>query len=421
MKKILLYMTSVVVLFVGFTSCGSDDNFTESIYDTTKTAVDPNATTADFDQWVYDNFTKPYNVEVQYKFNLPASDYDYQLAPASYEKSQLLAHFIRYLFYDVYSKFVGEQFMKQYGPRIFHFIGSSGYSPQTGTEVLGLASGGVKITLYNVNEMKEYAPGVIYTAEDVESMNEKCFHTMHHEFSHILHQTKTYPVSFGQVTSGTYDPIDWHERDSVSTHQMGYVTHYASSATYEDFVETLSCIITDTDYRWMMRIINACSPGFRSGDKEAVLELVSNLGIDPDQPGVHWNNFSLYDELEYNTESRTYEPNDNIYLDVHRRLGNSATHQYQIYDFESGRYVNQYDYKLKKTFTSFRDFLDWVKVTSDESITGINAMMKKISIATAWHNERWGLETFKLRQEVRERQNDINNYLKNEVTIYPLK
>ena len=57
MKKIL-YIMSVSALILGFTSC-SDDNFTESIYDTSVKAVDPDASTYDFDQWIYDNFTKP--------------------------------------------------------------------------------------------------------------------------------------------------------------------------------------------------------------------------------------------------------------------------------------------------------------------------------------------------------------------------
>ncbi|MBQ9678917.1 MAG: hypothetical protein IJV44_12350 [Prevotella sp.] len=413
MKKIL-YIMSAAALLLTFASCGNDDDFTESIFDTTTPVVDPNQSTYEFDQWLYDNFGKPYNVEIQYKFNLPASDYSFQLAPAEYKRSQLLAHFIKYLFYDVYTKYAGEDFMKQYGPRIFHFIGSSGYSPRTGTEVLGLASGGVKITLYNVNEMKPYTEDMTYNANDIETINERCFHTMHHEFSHIMHQTKTYPVTFGQVTSGTYDPIDWHERDSVSTHQMGYVTHYASSATYEDFVETLSCIITDNDYRWMMRIINACAPGFRQGDKEEVLEFIKKLGIDKDKPGTHWNNFTLYSETEYSSETGTYEPSDRIVLDVHRSTETVINKEYTAY-------VSRFKYTELKKFTSFDEFLNWVTVTSNESITGINAMLKKVSIATAWHKEKWGLDTFTIREEVRQRQNAINDYLKNEVTIYELK
>ncbi len=415
MKKIL-YIMSVSTLLLGFTSCGSDDDFTESIYNTSIAAVDKNASTADFDQWIYDNFTKPYNVEIQYKFNQTASDYSFQLAPASYDRSQLLANFIKYLFYDVYIKYSGEGFMKQYGPRIFHFIGSSGYSPNTGTEVLGLASGGVKITLYNLNEMKPYIKGsTTYSGSDIFLLNQKYFHTMHHEFSHILHQTKSYPVTFGQVTSGTYDPIDWHERDSVESHRLGYVTHYASSATYEDFVETLSCIITDDDYRWMMRFINACVEGWRSGDKEEMLDLINKLGINPSQTGTHWNDFKLYTEMEYNSETGKYDiDTKRIVLDVHKSTKKciNKAHTSEI---------PQYQYTLYKTFTSFTDFLNWVPTKTDDSVSGINAILKKISIATLWHKEKWGLDTFTLRKEVRDRQSKIDDYLKNNVTIYELK
>ena len=110
--------------------------------------------------------------------------------------------------------------MKSYGPKIFHFIGSSAYAPTTGTETLGYASAGVKITLINVNNMKLWTPETPYTPADFDQLNKDQFHTMHHEFSHILHQTKSYPVSFGQVTPGTYAPRDWQDRDSVESHSL---------------------------------------------------------------------------------------------------------------------------------------------------------------------------------------------------------
>ena len=397
-------------------SCGKDDDFDASIFDTDIPPVDQTQATAPFDQWLYDNFVVPYNTEIQYRFNYPASNLNFQLTPADYKKSQLLAQYIKYLFYDVYTLYGGNDFMKKYGPRIFHFIGSSGYSPTTGTEVLGTASGGVKITLYNVNEMKPYSDGVTYAGDDVSVLNERYFHTMHHEFSHILHQTKSYPVTFGQVTSGSYDPINWQERDSVWTHQNGYVTHYASSATYEDFVETLSCIITDTKHRWMNRIINAASMGVRQGDKEDILELIDPLGIDLDAPKSHWNNFTLYEESEYNDQTDEYDPTDRYVLEDHRLLDNEVVNK------AADAYVKQYRYKELRHFNSFKDdFLPWVKISSDEDLTGINSLLKKLDIATKWYTENWGLYAFTLRSEVEKRQNMINDYLKNEVTIYELK
>ena len=417
MKKIIAIMTMAAVV-TAFSSCRSEDDLTESIFDTTIPVVDQNKSTAEFDQWLYDNFVKPYNVEVQYQFNFPASDLSFQLAPADYNRSQLLAHMIRYLFYDVYTKYAGEEFMKQYGPRIFHFIGSSGYNATTGTEVLGTAAGGVKITLYNINEMKPYSEDVEYNADDITVLNERFFHTMHHEFSHILHQTKSYPVTFGQVTSGTYDPMTWQERDSVVTHQLGYVTHYASSATYEDFVETLSCIITDTDLRWMNRIISACCKGMRQGDKEEVMLLVDSLEIqDFDNPAKPWNNFTLYKQThEFNTNTNEYDETDRYVLDVHRNYSTE-------YNSKTGSNVAKYKYERFRTFKSFRnDFLPWVEYTTDDDVDGINALLKKINIATDWYTTRWGLYAFKLRSEVRYRQDHINEWLRSdEVKIYDLK
>ena len=412
---------SLATIVVAFSSCRSEDDFSESIFDTTVPVVDETKATYLFDQWLYDNFMKPYNVEVKYRFDLSASDLNFQLTPADYGRSQLLAHFIKYLFYDVYTKYAGDDFLKQYGPRMFHFIGSSGYSPTTGTEVLGYASGGIKITLFKINEMKPYSATSPYTGDDIITLNENYFHTMHHEFSHILHQTKSYPVTFGQVTSGSYDPINWQERDSVWSHQAGYVTHYASSATYEDFVETLSCIITDTDYRWMNRIINASCMGVRQGDKEAILELIDSLDIEIDAPNGHWNNFTLYEESEYNDQTGEYEPTNRYVLDVHRLLGDSKTHLYQVVNKDATAYVDQYKYKQLRKFTSFKDeFLPWVKISLEDDLTGINAMLKKITIATDWYTKNWGLYAFALRREVCSRQKSINDFMKDEVTIFDL-
>ena len=409
-------------MIAAFSSCRGGDSFGDSIFDTSVPAVDETKATYPFDQWLYDNFVVPYNVDVKYRFDLSASDLNFQLTPADYNRSQLLAHLIRYLFYDVYTKFSGEDFMKKYGPRIFHFIGSSGFNPTTGSEVLGTASGGVKITLYKINEMKPYSDGVTYNGADVNILNENYFHTMHHEFSHILHQTKSYPVTFGQVTSGSYDPINWQDRDSVWTHSHGYVTHYASSATYEDFVETLSCIITDTKHRWMNRIINATAMGVRQGDKENILELIDSLDINLDAPKSHWNNFMLYEESKYNDQTGEYDPTNRYVLDEHRLIGDPNTHLHQVVNKDATAYVDEYKYKELRRFTSFKDdFLPWVKISTDEDLTGINALLKKLDIATKWYTENWGLYAFTLRREVVRRQDNINDYLKNEVTIFELK
>ena len=410
MMKKYFYILSVVVLLAGFTSC-SDDDFTESIFDTTTPAVDQSKATAPFDQWLFDNFVVPYNTEIQYRFNFPASNLDFQLAPADYKKSQLLANYIRYLFYDVYTKYGGEDFMKKYGPRIFHFIGSAAYSPTTGTETLGYASAGVKITLINVNNMKLWTPTDQYTAADMELLNKDQFHTMHHEFSHILHQTKSYPVAYGQITPGSYDPRSWQERDSVESHRLGYITQYGSSASYEDFVETLSCTITDTDCRWMHTLIDACANGgVKDGDKEQVYELIQNLEIDGlDDPAKSWNNFTLYEE-ESQDEKGQWSSTGRIVPSFH--LADSR--QQAAASDLTVRYT-----KKVGTFTSFRSFLDnWVQIDNGDEPGGMNAILKKIDIANKWYTERWNIHLYDIRREVRQRQTNLNVWTRDNVTIF---
>jgi len=418
MKRLFQYII-LGLCITSVSSCSNDDEL-PSIFDTTTAAVDTSKATAPFDQWLYDNFVVPYNVEVQYKFNFTASDLSYRLTPAEYGRSQLLSHLIRHLFFDVYSKYSpeGEDFMKKYGPRMFHFIGSSGYSATTSTETLGTASGGVKITLYAVNEMKPYNKGTLYTANDIDRLNDRYFHTMHHEFSHILHQTKSYPVTFGQVTSGTYKAKDWQERDTTETCRLGYVTNYASSRNTEDFVETLSCIITDTDWRWMHRIIAASINGVRSGDAALIENLVDSLNIqDINNPNAHWNDFTVYKESKYNSEEDKYEDTGNFVLDIYRSKSS-------IYSNARGQYIKEYNYTKERSYTSFlNDFLPNLSVKTEKEVAGINAILKKIEIATQWYTDKWKFNIYDIRREVSERQKNINDYIFDEskVQIYSLK
>lgn len=409
MKKKIIYVLSVAAVVMSFCSCRGGDDFTDSIFDTKIEAVDQNSATAPFDQWLYDNFVIPYNLEIQYKFNLLASKLEYQLTPADYDKSQMLAHFIKYLFYDVYTKYAGEEFMKKYGPRIIHFIGSSAYSPTTGTEELGYASAGVKITLIKVNEMKMWTAENPYSPSDMDDLNEHQFHTMHHEFSHILHQTKSYPVTFGQITPNDYDGRDWQKRDSVKAHSLGFITHYASSAIYEDFVETLSCTITDNDCRWMHTIIDACANGgVKDGDKERIYELIDSLDITGlDDPSKPWNNFAI--KKETCVDSETGETTERFVPDFHEKDARAHSE-------------NTLTYEKVKDFTSFRDYLDnWVEIDNTSATSGMNAILKKFEIATKWYTEKWGLYLFQLRKEVKQRQSKVNDYVKDEVKIFSLK
>ena len=247
--KTLLLGATVALSGGIMTSCGDDDDFTSTIFDTHEYPLDRTAYTFPLDTFLKANFQQPYNLRFIYKMEDIGSDLQKNLVPADYARSMQLAVLSKYLWFDVYKKFGGEQFLKENSPRIIHLVGSPAYNPTSGTETLGTAEGGLKITLYKVN---------VLDVDNIDLMNEYFFHVMHHEFGHILDQTHQRPSTiFDVISNGHYDPLDWQNKHDSVTASWGFVTPYASEAAREDWVETLSCYLTDNEDTWNNRLNTA--------------------------------------------------------------------------------------------------------------------------------------------------------------------
>ena len=151
-----------------------------------------------------------------------------------------------------------------------------------------------------------------------------------------------------------------------------------------------------------------------SGDKEQVKEFVKSLNIkNVDDPNAHWNNFAVYTESEYNSETGQYVATKNKVLDIYRNPETVINKDYTAY-------VPKYRYTLYKQYNSFYSFLDDVEISSEASNVGINALLKKISIATTWYKDKWDFDIYQIRRELARRQADVNNYIhdKSQVVIY---
>lgn len=166
---------------------------------------------------------------------------NYYLVPAEYDKSVQIAKLMIHLCLEAYDEVTGSKdFIRTYFPKMIHIIGSAAYR-NNGTMVLGTAEGGLKITLYMINSLQL----------DPEYLNEYYFHTMHHEFAHILHQTKPYSSDFDMISGSDYVNDSWNSTYSdEEALQNGFITPYASSEPNEDFVELLSTYITNTPKFW---------------------------------------------------------------------------------------------------------------------------------------------------------------------------
>ena len=238
MKKSIILLGSLLLL--ALTSC-QEEPITPKLFPTNVPNYDETLATADFDRYLDSIYVNPYNVRFLYRMNDVGSNLSYNLVPAKYEKSVQLAVLTKYLWFDVYKEVVAPDFLKKYGPRILYIVGSPAYNPEQGTETLGTAEGGIKVTLYKVNSMQP---------TNIDHLNEFFFHTMHHEFAHILHQTKAYPKEYDAISAGKYNPTGWQNRSLAEANGLGFVTAYAGMEGREDFVEVISCYITETQDNW---------------------------------------------------------------------------------------------------------------------------------------------------------------------------
>ena len=249
MKKLYIYV-GLMAAALALGSCNSDPvDYDHSIFPQGNDATGEN----NFDRWLYDNYTIPYNVSFKYRMEDIESDMTKNLVPAELDKSEALAKIIKYVWVDAYNEVAGTDFLRNYIPRTIHLVGSPAYD-KAGTMVLGTAEGGMKITLYNVND-------VDFKNVNIDLLNEYYFHTMHHEFAHILNQKKNYDVAFDRITESKYVGSNWYVytdpetgRASLRTDQQawqdGFVTPYSMSEAREDFVEILSTYITHDQSYW---------------------------------------------------------------------------------------------------------------------------------------------------------------------------
>ena len=269
----------------GSISCNEDALSDNSIFDTETPERN------EFDNWLLTEYVDPYNINFKYRFEDKESDQQYNLVPAEYDKSVALAKLVKFLWLQSYEELMDDngEFIKTYCPKIITLIGSKAYNPDSHSVVLGTAEGGLKVVLYNVNELDTENP-------DVEILNEWYFKTMHHEFAHILHQTKDYPIEYNEITVGKYTGPSWTNLTEEEALELGFISNYASTEPQEDFVEMIANYVTHNAQWWRERMDMA-------GDGKEALQ--QKLELVKEYLDLSWN-ISL-DELRTIVQRRSAE------------------------------------------------------------------------------------------------------------------
>lgn len=237
MKKYLLYALLAVSTGTALVSCSEDDLNAESVITIDKKQAN------DFDKWLTANFINPYNLEFKYRYEYKETDADYYTIPAELNQAIEMAHLVKYLCLESYDEVAGIDFTRNYFPKMIFTIGEWEYR-NNGTIILGTAESGKKILLTGVNYLDTYKSSPA-------ALNHYYFKTIHHEFTHILNQTKEYSAEFKLITGNSYVADSWSKEPfDVGYLERGFISDYAQHSDTEDFAEMMSLYVTNSKEQW---------------------------------------------------------------------------------------------------------------------------------------------------------------------------
>lgn len=197
----------------------------------------------ELDKWLYQNYTLPYNIDVVYRWDAAqaySSLSEVQLVPVEFDAVQPMMAALRDVWFEPYIQATGnsQDFLKEVAPKKIVLVGSPEYQNGSYKYKLGQAEGGRKILLLNVNN---------FDASDENELKES-LHTIVHEFTHILHQTKLFDKKYQEISTGRYNS-NWTLLNDSEARHLGFITNYAMLNKDEDFAEMVSGILV-FGYDW---------------------------------------------------------------------------------------------------------------------------------------------------------------------------
>ena len=237
MRKYLLYALLFAGIGASLVSCSEDDLNSTSVI-----TVDKQEETA-FDKWLNVNFVASYNLNFAYRYDDKETDMNYYHVPANYKESVEMAHLVKYLCLESYDEVAGINFTRANFPKMIYLTGEFEWR-NNGTIILGTAENGKKILLTGINYLDQ-------NIGNIDVLNEYYFKTIHHEFTHILNQTKDYSAAFQLITGSAYVADAWNESPYDENYlERGFISAYSQHSHAEDFAEMMSIYITNSEEQW---------------------------------------------------------------------------------------------------------------------------------------------------------------------------
>ncbi len=338
---------AAVTLVASLSSCGEEE-LGPTIFpegpDETETSY-----TYKFDHWLNESFRDIYNLDLKYKLADVEVNMQYNLTPVTIDNAKSLSVLIKYLWFDAYAELTGKQFLQQYGPRIINLVGSPAYNPSSGTETLGLAEGGIKVSLFKV----------------------------------------------------------WQLRNMAVTASMGFVTNYASSQPREDFAEVIANYVTRTDdqldlIRWFASLGWAsdssggyCSYYLYEDEEDRLAQKPTYIYRMFDRPAIARG--TLVDGVPFDPVDK--EGNE---------LQSGRLYKVCVYDPTCRQYFSTLNSALAHLDELKEKYGEVIAVPDTDGVNGADIIRQKETIVRNWFKDIWHIDFDKLRKIVLRRQADID-------------
>ena len=444
MKYIKIIM--LLALIAVTNACKEDDVDTNnSVF--TKTTMQQ----SEFDKWLEANYAKPYNIEFNYRYVDKLTNNNYNVVPANEKNSRAMSILLKHVWLDAYTELMGKDFLMKNCFRVIQLIGSPEYDGQNKI-ILGTAEGGIQITLFRINNLDL---DNLYVNQDDPlkshrdlplDLNYWYFHTMHHEFCHILTQKKEYSTEYRTVSVGKYHTTDWiNVSDEQALHE-GFISGYASEQYNEDFAEMYSTYVTSTPAAWK-KLMNEALIVQKDQDGNILYQKDKN-GNDVYKKDANGNLIPLYDKdnnLMPATDAKGNimweKDKDGKYIYILDSKGNriprysihkNVKYQYDedgslfaYFVFKGNAYpvtahggdpIYQVDEDGNTIFDKDGNPVpEYFKVPVFEyerapqvDTTGLDAILKKLDILRSYFLNTWGIDIDKLRDIVTRRASEIH-------------
>lgn len=293
MKNTYYKLSGIIFLLVVsayvVTACENEPSLEDSQIDTSTPILN------ELDVWLRENFVNPYNIDIQYKWDINDTDVDRFLHPPFESNVKPLAEILLNVWIEPHNALGGENFIKNIAPREFIFSGGFNFNPGGNTITLGLAEQGARVTLFNIDLLD--FNNILYEEDipndfDVQYAITGPLQTIHHEYGHILNQIEPYDPVFDIINPADYTS-SWADRSNEEARELGYISAYASSQPSEDFVEMIAYMLVRSSTKW-----DELVDGISSEESREIIRYKEQLVVEYYQEKFNINFYELR-ELTY--------------------------------------------------------------------------------------------------------------------------